>query len=809
LQVDESTQHLLSILTGIIIPLAIPITITFSILRYRLCQVDVWINRTLVYGTLTALVVSAYVLVVGVVSRAFASRDSDFAAFLALLMVMLLIVPLHRWLQTHITRWLPPSPQQTLSPAASHAAPPSLPLRMAQWGWLALFVILLWQIVTLLANWQRIVQIAQHEWIVESGYALVARWVSVKGYTTYLLLLDQAISLVFLGLASFIFWKRRQDWLALYAATTLLLVPFTVGIGSTALGEGLGLMGLPMLVVLFFIFPDGHFIPHSWRNRALLLLALVATPFVLFPLLRGLLGEQNDVEWLGYVTVMLTMGITMTAGVGSQISRYRREPDPSRRQQTKWVLYGFGLQLVWIGWFVFWLLFQRWLSLEEPFFALVMIHLIMVMPLAFALTLAFSILRYRLWEIDVLVQRTAVYGTLTALIIFIYIMLVGGLGELLRGESVWLAVITTGVVALAIQPVRQRLQTAVNRLMYGERDDPITVLTTLGRRLEETAVPAETLPALVETVAQTLKLPYVAILGAGEQGSGGAGEILAAYPTPLVPHSSPLTLPLVYQSETIGQLLVSPRAPGETFNPAEMRLLQNVARQAGTAVYAAQLTHDLQRSRERLVTTREEERRRIHRDLHDGLGPQLATLSLKVDAARNHLAQNTETADQRPVDHLLIELKSDIQNAISDIRRLVHDLRPLALDQLGLVSALQEYVARQNGNSHLQITIYAPDTLPLLPAAVEVGAYRIALEAITNTMRHARAQTCHIHLRLADGFHLEIRDDGVGLPVDYQAGIGLSSMRERTTELGGTFHIESTPGDGTSISVQLPFSRDP
>ncbi|MCA9998973.1 MAG: GAF domain-containing sensor histidine kinase, partial [Anaerolineales bacterium] len=354
------------------------------------------------------------------------------------------------------------------------------------------------------------------------------------------------------------------------------------------------------------------------------------------------------------------------------------------------------------------------------------------------------------------------------------------------------------LIAILFNPVRQRLQTAVNRLMYGERDDPITVLTTLGKRLEETAVPAETLPALVQTIAQTLKLPYVAVMAAGEQGGGGAGEILAAYPTHHTPHPTPHAFPLTYQSTLIGQLLVASRAPGETFDPAETRLLENVARQAGTAVYAAHLTHDLQRSRQQLVTAREEERRRIRRDLHDGLGPQLATLSLKVDAARNQLGQNPATTNQ-----LLHELKGEIQNAISDIRRLVNELRPAALDQLGLVSALQEHIARQNGR--LSITLIAPETLPPLPAAVEVAAYRIALEAITNAIRHAHAQSCQLRLEIRNGLYLHIRDDGSGLPIDYRAGIGLSSMRERTAELGGTFQIESQPGSGTVIIVHLPF----
>ena len=786
-------SHFLSLHLELLIVL-VPITIAFSMLRYRLWEVDVWINRAVVYGGLTTLIIIAYVLVVGILSRAFTSRDTDFASFLALLMIMLLIVPLHRWLQTRFSHWLPSPTSPSPTPAAPPMAPAFPGLRLFQIGWLLLFVLLLWQAVTGVADWAQLVQVTQREWIVQSGYQLLQRWVSVRGYTIYLILLDLAISLIFVGLATFIFWKRRQDGLALYVATTLLLFPFGVGTGPTASSEGLSAIGILMLVVLFFIFPDGRFIPQTGRNRGLLFLGIIVTPFVIFALLR--LGNQSaDAEWLGYVTMMLTIGMVMVAGVGSQVSRYRHEADPVRRQQTKWVLYGFGLQLVWIGWFAIWFLLQEWLSLEDPFFSLVMIHLVMVMPLALALTLALSILRYGLWEIEVLVQRTAVYGTLTTLVLLAYIGLVGGLGELLRGESVWLTVITTGLVALAIQPLRQRLQTAVNRLMYGERDDPITVLTALGKQLAETAVPTDTLPALVETIAQTLKLPYVAIVG--------AGEILVEYNLLLATrHSLLATFPLIYQSETIGQLLVAPRAPHESFNPAEMRLLENVARQAGTAVYAAQLTHDLQRSRERLVTTREEERRRLRRDLHDGLGPQMATLTIKVGAAQNLLRTDPDGAND-----LLDQVKAESQKAIKEIRRVVNDLRPSVLDQLGLLSALHEFVT-QNQAGSTQITLHTPDGLPPLPAAVEVAAYRIVTEAITNTIRHAQARICTIHLEIDESVTLKIDDDGSGLAEDFLIGVGLASMRERAVEIGGSFEIQSKPGQGTRIAVRLPITGD-
>jgi signal transduction histidine kinase len=212
------------------------------------------------------------------------------------------------------------------------------------------------------------------------------------------------------------------------------------------------------------------------------------------------------------------------------------------------------------------------------------------------------------------------------------------------------------------------------------------------------------------------------------------------------------------------------------------------------------LTADLQRSRERLITAREEERRRLRRDLHDGLGPQLASLTLTLAAARELLRHDVDAADT-----LLQELAGHTQAAIADIRRVVYDLRPPALDDLGLVLAVREQAARYR-QAGLQIMIDAPDQLPSLPAAVEVAAYRIVQEALTNVVRHAQARTCTVCLMLGDALIVTIRDDGVGLPPDGRAGVGLTSMRERTAELGGSCQITSVPGQGACIHAQLPLS---
>ena len=250
----------------------------------------------------------------------------------------------------------------------------------------------------------------------------------------------------------------------------------------------------------------------------------------------------------------------------------------------------------------------------------------------------------------------------------------------------------------------------------------------------------------------------------------------------------------------IGQLWAAPRAADEPFTSSEERLLRNIARQASPAVHAAELSKQLQHSRERLITAREEERRRLRRDLHDGLGPQLATVTVKADAAGNLLQSDPAAASQ-----LLEEIKAESQGAVQEIRRVVNGLWPAALDQLGLVSALQEYAAR-NSNGKLRITVEAPDDLPSLPAATEAAAYRIAIEAMANVTRHAQAQNCTVQLAANEVFLLKVNDDGAGLPAVYQAGVGLSSMRERTAELGGTLHLQSKPGKGTSLTATLPMT---
>jgi signal transduction histidine kinase len=260
----------------------------------------------------------------------------------------------------------------------------------------------------------------------------------------------------------------------------------------------------------------------------------------------------------------------------------------------------------------------------------------------------------------------------------------------------------------------------------------------------------------------------------------------------------------VYQREEIGRLVLSPRAPGEGFSDADRGLLEDLARQAEVAVHAVRLTADLQRSRERLVATREEERRRLRRDLHDGLGAQLAGLNVQTGTLRRLIPRDPDAAEE-----LVVELRDELRSAIADIRRLVYDLRPPTLDDLGLVEALRQLAERYGSQDEpLRVLVETPEDLPNLPAAVEVAVYRIAQEALTNVARHARARTCVVRLVVDEEVALEIVDDGVGIPEERSAGVGLSSMHERASELGGSCVVQSVPKGGTRVLVHLPLEKE-
>jgi signal transduction histidine kinase len=262
------------------------------------------------------------------------------------------------------------------------------------------------------------------------------------------------------------------------------------------------------------------------------------------------------------------------------------------------------------------------------------------------------------------------------------------------------------------------------------------------------------------------------------------------------------TLPITYRDTEVGRLVLPARGLRSRLSRRDEQLLGDLVRQAATAARTSRLADELQDSRERLVVAREEERRRIRRDLHDGLGPALSGVVFRLESARLLVDRDPDAAAAH------IEATSDhVQDVVADVRRLVHDLRPPALDDRGLVGALQQQ-AESVSTGGLRVTVAAADLGPL-PAAVEVAAYRIAGEAVTNVVRHARAATCVVRLAVADDrVVVEVADDGVGIAEDAQAGVGLVSLRERASELGGRTEITCPEGGGTVVRAWLPMGRN-
>ena len=639
-----------------------------------------------------------------------------------------------------------------------------------------------------------------------TAQALQNLGLSISAYAASILALITASTLVSFGVAGLIFWRRSDDWMAMLVS--LFLVTFGVnfiaqarGIRETnvqtawywALNILIGL-GYISLCLLLYLFPDGRFVPRWTR------------PLAVFAVASNVFLDASPVPISTFPPWMLSAIYLINGGSGvvAQIYRYVRVSSPVQRQQTKWVVFGLAATMVVNLGRLVPLLFFPSLSTSSSFYFLISTYVYPVGLVLIPLTLGIAILRYRLWDIDILINRTLVYGTLTTCVVALYVLVVVGLGALLQSSgNLLISLLATGLVAILFQPLRERLQQVVNRFMYGERDTPYRVISRLGQRLEATLAPNEVLPTIVETVAQALKLPYVTITLKQESEFVRAASYGIA-------RESLIHLPLVYQNEQMGELLLAPRASGETFTPADRALLDDLARQTGVAAHAVRLTAELQRltgelqaSRTQLVTMREEERRRLRRDLHDGLGSALTSMTFQLDASYNLLDR-----DPQAVKTLLKDLKLQTQASIADIRRLVYNLRPPILDEWGLVAAVREQVAQYQLNN-VRVIVDAPESLPPLPAAVEVAAYRIALEALANVIRHANASTCAICLALCDDvLTVEVRDDGGGLPSSFHAGVGINAMRERAAELGGSCVVESMTSGGARVSANLPLPKE-
>lgn len=409
------------------------------------------------------------------------------------------------------------------------------------------------------------------------------------------------------------------------------------------------------------------------------------------------------------------------------------------------------------------------------------------LPLPFAI--GFAVLARGLYDLRTAANRTLVWVTLSGVVVGLYALVIAGLEGLLdsRGAS-WLPWVAAAVVAVSFAPLRDALQRGVNRLIFGRWDEPYDVLANLGQRLEATADVGGLLADVVAEL-EALGLKEVRIVDARGRTVTGDGR----------PWTNAVELSLLAYGHPVGTLRYQP--PASPLRNRDRRLLDDLAGHLGGVLHARELTNDLQRALERVVVAREEERRRLRRDLHDGVGPALAGNLLRLDLIADTLDGDSTASLE------LATLRQELRATVLEVRRVVEGLRPPALDELGLSGALAEASKRLTAAGPLTVDLQVGE-LPHLPAAIEVAAFRIVTEAITNTARHSGASACRVNLDAVGGLlRITIDDDGRGIDgrPSLSGGHGLQTMRERAEELRGQLHVSSA--GGTTIVAELPLPR--
>jgi two-component system, NarL family, sensor kinase len=403
---------------------------------------------------------------------------------------------------------------------------------------------------------------------------------------------------------------------------------------------------------------------------------------------------------------------------------------------------------------------------------------------------------YRLAEVEPTVRRAIVQAAAVAVVATSFVAVAAAIGR--ASDIGFRSLLAGGVLALLVLPLAVALQRLLRRMVYGDREFPRRVVSDL-RQLDPTSAPQAALTETLSLLARRLRLSYAAI---DVRPPAGTEPVAVSFGES---RGNPVAVDLVAGGVDLGRLLLEVSPQRDPFGPGDRRLLEDVGVQVGALVQAVLVNRELQRSRQHLVSAREEERRRLRRDLHDGLGPSLATLAMRLESVSDLIERDPAGAAE-----LADTLSEQARAEILEVRRLVDGLRPPALDQLGLVSALRQRAEQHRvpgaPEGHMTWTVEARDDVEPLPAAVEVAAYRITLEAVTNALRHSGAETCTVTLVRLDGtLLLTVRDTGRGLAADPRAGVGLTSMRERAEELGGSCTVTSDDR-GTVVEVRLPIS---
>lgn len=617
--------------------------------------------------------------------------------------------------------------------------------------------------------------------------SLLSYGISIEFYSGVLTVLLLIQFSAFFAAGCLLYVYGLKDRICLYTSILLIATGTMLSIISPILLEVPKLQKLlhiesfvgELYLFFFFLFPDGRFSP-KWLK---------------YPAFIGLIGHIGGHFFPGSIIdpeswpVLIRTGIWVSLHlfvIFSQVYRYHQTETKQLKRQILWFAVSMAAFIV----SVLSLLLYSFIG-ENGLLKLGMWFVYYMALLFMPFSIGIAILEKRQRHLSTLFNRTIVYSFVTIFVMGFYVLIVGCLGILLNNQhNIFISLFATGIVAVLFQPLRVKIQQSVNRLVYGDSDDPYKILSGLTKRLELTMTNVAVLPTIVEEAAKALKLPFAAI----EIKHDNKFERVASYGEDFHMYTE---YPLKIQEETIGLFIVGARSLEDTL-PPEKIYLNDLLRQLTMAVQSVLISGELHRSRVKLVSLREEERRRLRRDLHDGLGASLASITLQMDTL---IYQNQIDAKDR-----LLELQGNLRSVVGDIRRLVYNLRPPALDEFGLIFALKE-IGHQFTHSSVRVLIEVADEDLLLHPAIEVATYRIVQEGVTNAVKHSNGSFCKVTIETSEQFlTIMIKDDGYGIPENCKSGVGLQSMRERAEEVDGQFLIKNEKG--TFIQVRLPLWKD-
>ena len=543
------------------------------------------------------------------------------------------------------------------------------------------------------------------------------------------------------------------------------------------LASGLWLPAVLLVNVVLALYPTGHLAGPRWR------LPVVASAVGVGLLTVAALFDQSMYDDLApgpsplsssgaALVLYLLAAVTVIPGTATiwvmSFIRVRRSHTPER-QQLAWLF------TVVVGIFVMAFVPALPQLMGDVAFLLV--------PVAVGV----GAFRHNLLGIEAVLRRGLVFAALTTLIVAIYLAVTVVAGTRLDRDALP-AVLVAALIAVALMPLRGRLQSAVDRLVYGARPDPMAAVTDLGDLMADED--GDLLSSVLSCVTDAVRSPGAIV-------RTGAGSVVASYGRPEHGPSFPLRVGGV----TIGSLEVAARTPGESFSASDERLLAILVPQVAVVCRALELSEALEAERDRVVDATRAERERLQRDLHDGLGPSLSGVRLGLVALQDSVAAHDSESVAMLADR--IRLETDV--AVGEVRRIIDGLRPAVLDDIGLAGALREASLRQ---ARLCLDVKVT-TLPDLSPALETAVYRIAQEAVTNVTRHAVADNAWITLDVElDALRLCVRDDGCGIDAGSREGVGIASMRKRAESFGGTLDVRSTER-GTTLVATVPIQRTP